>query len=123
MEKKPSPAIIAHFAVLEDPRIERHKRHKLSDIVVSAVCAVRCGAESFPASADCGQRRYEQQFPVKDLEVGGVTIRGTDAVPRGHKGSRPRRILCQQPLGQRESDAFCCQERPCRQTSPQTLIR
>jgi len=39
-----------------------------------------------------------QQFPVKDLEVGGVTIRGTDDVTRGQKGSNPRRILRQQPL-------------------------
>jgi len=33
MEKN-IPAIIAHLCVLEDPRIERHKRHKLSDILV-----------------------------------------------------------------------------------------
>jgi hypothetical protein len=34
MKKTPSPALFEHFAVLEDPRIERHKRHKLSDILV-----------------------------------------------------------------------------------------
>ena len=88
----------------------------LSQGVLTAALSAVIGRRGAPA-------HFPQQFPVKDLEVGGVTIRGTDAVTRGHKGSRPRRILCQQPLGQRESDAFCCQERPCRQTSPQTLIR
>jgi len=58
MKKKASPALIDHLAVLEDPRIERQKRHKLGDILVIAVCAVLCGAESFPAIEDFGQVRY-----------------------------------------------------------------
>jgi predicted transposase YbfD/YdcC len=58
MEKKGSPALIEHFAVLEDPRLERQKRHKLCDILLIAVCAVLCGAESFPAIEDFGHVRY-----------------------------------------------------------------
>lgn len=58
MKKKASPALIDHLAVLEDPRIERQRRHKLGDILVIAVCAVLCGAESFPAIEDFGQVRY-----------------------------------------------------------------
>ena len=58
MKKKASRALIDHLAVLEDPRIERQKRHKLGDILVIAVCAVLCGAESFPAIEDFGQARY-----------------------------------------------------------------
>jgi len=58
MKKKASPALIDHLAVLEDPRIERQKRHKLGAILVIAVCAVLCGAESFPAIEDFGQVRY-----------------------------------------------------------------
>ncbi len=76
MEKKPSPAIIAHFAVLEDPRIERHKRHKLSDILVIAVCAVLCGAESFPAIEDFGQTRYEWLKQFLELP-GGIPSHDT----------------------------------------------
>jgi hypothetical protein len=38
-------SIIEHFAILEDPRIERHKKHKLVDIIVLAICAVLSGAE------------------------------------------------------------------------------
>ena len=35
------------FATLEDPRIERTKRHKLLDIVAIAICATICGADSW----------------------------------------------------------------------------
>jgi predicted transposase YbfD/YdcC len=59
MEKKPSAALLDHFARLPDPRIARHRWHKLSDILVIAVCAVLCGAESFPAIEDFGHEREE----------------------------------------------------------------
>ena len=32
---------------LEDPRIERSKRHKLLDIITIAICAIICGADSW----------------------------------------------------------------------------
>lgn len=39
--------IEAHFSSLEDPRIERSKRHQLLDIIVIAVCAAICGADGW----------------------------------------------------------------------------
>jgi predicted transposase YbfD/YdcC len=57
MEKKSAIALLDHFANLPDPRIARHRWHKLSDILVIAVCAVLCGAESFPAIEDFGHER------------------------------------------------------------------
>ncbi len=42
MEKKPTVALLDHFASLPDPRIARHRWHHLSDILVIAVCAVSC---------------------------------------------------------------------------------
>src|SRR5262249_29687015 len=57
MGNRKAPALIAHFAELEDPRSERRKRHKLVDILLIAVCAVLCGAESFPAIEDFGKAR------------------------------------------------------------------
>jgi predicted transposase YbfD/YdcC len=59
MEKKSSAALLEHFATLPDPRIARHRWHKLSDILVIAVCAVLCGAESFAAIEDFGHEREE----------------------------------------------------------------
>lgn len=35
------------FASLEDPRVERHKRHKLIDIMVLTICSVISGAEGW----------------------------------------------------------------------------
>lgn len=39
--------ITEHFADLEDPRVDRTKLHKLIDIIVIAICAVICGADSW----------------------------------------------------------------------------
>ena len=36
-----------YFGALEDPRIERCKRHQLLDIITIAICAVICGADSW----------------------------------------------------------------------------
>ena len=36
--------LLNHFEDLEDPRIERCKRHSLPDIIAIAICAVICGA-------------------------------------------------------------------------------
>ena len=40
-------ALTEHFADLEDPHIERAKRHELCDSIVIAICAVICGADDW----------------------------------------------------------------------------
>ena len=40
-------SIGAHFQTLEDPRIERTKKHLLLDILVIAVCTLLTGGEGF----------------------------------------------------------------------------
>ena len=48
--EKTQPAyisIIDHFADVEDPRVERAKKHKLGDVIAVAVCAVICGADNW----------------------------------------------------------------------------
>ena len=47
MMKGEGASIMACFASLEDPRIERSKRHKLLDIIAIAICATICGADSW----------------------------------------------------------------------------
>jgi len=64
MEMKPPVALLDHFASLPDPRMARHRWHKLSDILVIAVCAVLCGAESYPAIEDFG---YEREAWLKQF--------------------------------------------------------
>jgi predicted transposase YbfD/YdcC len=40
-------SIMEHFATLEDPRIDRTKRHLLLDIIGLSICAIICGAEGW----------------------------------------------------------------------------
>jgi predicted transposase YbfD/YdcC len=70
MEKQPAAALLEHFATLPDPRIARHRWHKLSDILVIAVCAVLCGAESYPAIEDFGHEREEWLKQFLELPEG-----------------------------------------------------
>lgn len=51
-------AVKAQLSALVDPRIERHKKHRLSDIVVMALCAMICGAEGWvPVEQFCLRRQ------------------------------------------------------------------
>src|SRR5262245_6191297 len=70
MEKPSRVALLDHFATLPDPRIERHRWHKLGDILVIAVCAVLCGAESYPAIEDFGREREEWLRQFLELPEG-----------------------------------------------------
>ena len=40
-------SIVEHFRTLEDPRIERTKKHLLLDILVIALCTLLSGGEGF----------------------------------------------------------------------------
>ena len=47
MEQGRGVSIVESFGGLEDPRIDRCKRHQLLDIITIAICAVICGADSW----------------------------------------------------------------------------
>ena len=47
MAESSGASITEHFASLEDPRIDRTKRHNLLDIVTIAICGTICGADSW----------------------------------------------------------------------------
>jgi predicted transposase YbfD/YdcC len=57
-------SIETHFGALPDPRSDRGKRHKLSDMIVIAVTAVICCADSWSDVADFGlaKRKWFQTF-------------------------------------------------------------
>lgn len=46
-----------YFSSLPDPRTGNAKRHLLGDIVVIAICAILCGADSFAEIAACGRAK------------------------------------------------------------------
>jgi len=57
MAEEPLGSIRIHFSKLEDPRLDRQKLHQLMDIIVIAVCAVICGAETWVDIANFGKAR------------------------------------------------------------------
>ena len=63
------------LGALEDPRIERCKRHQLLDIITIALCAGICGADSWVYTWSCSARARRSgsappsTFPM-DLPIG-----------------------------------------------------
>jgi hypothetical protein len=68
-----------HIRCLQDPRLNRRKRHLLGDILTIAVCAVLAGANTWPDSETFGrtrlpgcQRRWRVALVMGQLPRGGV---------------------------------------------------
>ncbi len=59
MKLRSKITIADHFNELEDPRIERSKRHKLIDIITITICAVICGADGWKDIELYGQCKYK----------------------------------------------------------------
>lgn len=57
MEENPTLTIAHYFSKLEDPR-DDNKRHKLLDIVLIAICAAICGADSWEDVELFGNAKY-----------------------------------------------------------------
>ena len=59
MKSGKSASIMDSFEALEDPRIDRCKRHQLLDIIVIAICATICGADSWVHMEMFGKSKEE----------------------------------------------------------------
>jgi predicted transposase YbfD/YdcC len=70
MEEQRSAALLEHFGELADPRIERHKEHKLIDILVIAICAILCGANDWVAVETFGKAKRAWFTRFLDLAHG-----------------------------------------------------
>ena len=57
MSHTPHQTITKHFQSLKDPRVERTKLHQLDDILVIAICAIICGANTWPEVATWGKAK------------------------------------------------------------------
>lgn len=64
MEQDSLERVRQHFEQLQDPRVERGRRHELLEIVVIAICGVICGADTWVDIAEFGLAKQEwfQQF-------------------------------------------------------------
>ena len=52
-------SLIEHFSKLEDPRVERNKKHELMDVIVLCVCAVVSGAEGWSDIEEFGRAKLD----------------------------------------------------------------
>ena len=57
MEQDGAFSIGEHFSGLEDPRVDRTKRHQLLDIVIIAICGVICGADNWVDIEEFGKAK------------------------------------------------------------------
>jgi len=65
-----SASIIEHFSSIPDPRIDRRKRHKLSDIFFITLCASICSANDWVAVELFGKAKEEWFTELLGLENG-----------------------------------------------------
>ena len=70
MKLKPKTKLVEYFSELEDPRIERTKRHKLIDIVTITLLGVICGADSWVAIESFGKAKLKWLKRILELPNG-----------------------------------------------------
>ena len=51
--------LIEHFSKLQDPRVDRNKKHELIDVIVLCVCAVLSGAEGWSDIEEFGRTKLD----------------------------------------------------------------
>jgi len=59
MDVEAPQALLRLFDPVEDPRVERSKLHRLSDILVITLCAVICGADTWTEVELFGQAKVD----------------------------------------------------------------
>jgi predicted transposase YbfD/YdcC len=67
---QPVTPLLQHFQHLQDPRVERTKGHSLDNILVIAICAVICGAETWTDIEDFGEAKLPFFQRILDLPNG-----------------------------------------------------
>ena len=78
MAGRPKATILDHFADLDDPRVERTRRHQLVDIIAIAIGATICGADSWVHAELFGKSKLEWFQTFLELP-GGIPSHDTPA--------------------------------------------
>lgn len=66
----PETSILAYFAELDDPRIEKNQKHPLMNVIAIAILGVICGADSWVDIERYGQAKQEWLGTFLDLKNG-----------------------------------------------------
>ncbi len=59
MKAKAIPSILHHFSSIDDPRIERQKKHQLPGIFFIILCAAICGVDDWATIEEFGKSNEE----------------------------------------------------------------
>lgn len=86
----PHLSLIEEFKTIADPRVDRTKDHDLVDILVIAVCALLCAAESFNDMEDFGKAKQEWFKTFLNLRNG---IPSHDTFNRVFAALNPKQFL------------------------------
>jgi len=70
MTAKPTASIIHHFSSIQDPRVNRQKKHQLQDIFFISLCAIICGADNWVAVEEFGLAKEAWFTGLLGLEHG-----------------------------------------------------
>ena len=70
MEQHLALDLETYFAAMDDPRIERTKRHKLLDIIIIAICGMICGAEGWVEIEEFGKEKEAWLKTILELPNG-----------------------------------------------------
>lgn len=76
MSDQPSCRSRDYFAAVEDPRIERCKRHQLLESITTALCGITGGAERWAGTASQWPDRPQLDSIYLCRTVGGYTVSG-----------------------------------------------
>ena len=63
-------SLLERFRSIDDPRVDRTRRHNLIDILSIAVCATICGAEGFTDFEDYGRAKHDWLASFLELPNG-----------------------------------------------------
>jgi len=70
MDQRPDTSIARYFSDLPDPRVDRQKRHGLTDLLTIAICAVICGADGWVEVEQFGEAKVGWFKTFLDLPHG-----------------------------------------------------
>jgi len=59
MPAKPTASILHHFSAIQDPRVNRQKKHQLQHIFFITLCAVICGADNWVEIEEFGLAKQD----------------------------------------------------------------
>ena len=102
-------SLLTHFQDLPDPRLNRTKDHDLIDVLVIAICALLCAAESFNDMEDFGRAKQDWFRTFLSLRNG---IPSHDTINRVFAALDPKKFL----------DCFLSWTQSVRAAIPQEIV-